>query len=142
MSTKLLFTCVNDLTDQSLIEIDEHLVQYVEKLQEIVATAAQPCNVFQIPDGQTRDVKLMIEYLTIFHEKPKSDEFSYQLQNWEREFVASHITSNELAAGTVLADKLKCKVWLSVCCKVIASKIRGKTPDEIRTFFGLVDDLT
>ncbi len=143
MSTKLIFRCVDDLIDPSLIEMDEHLLLYVDKLKEIVATAAQPCNVFQIPDYQTRDVKLMIEYLTIFHETPKEDEFSYQLQDWEREFENSHDISNELLfSGTVMANKLKCKAWLNFCCKVIANKIKGKSPDEIRATFGLLDDLT
>lgn len=61
--------------------------------------------------------------------------------SWDVEFVAKFekLKLFELANAS---NYLNCKMLLEVVCKTIAGNIKGQSPEFIREYFGLEDDLT
>ncbi|CAA7048222.1 unnamed protein product [Microthlaspi erraticum] len=84
-----------------------------------------------VPDADADDV-------AVADPSPSSVE---ELKEWDDDFI------NEMDQATLLdvcqaADYLSTPKLLDLTCKAVAEMIRGKTPDEMRAFFRIVNDFT
>ena len=62
------------------------------------------------------------------------------LDAWDEEFLkVDQVTLYEILSA---ANYLNIKTLLNISCKKIAGMIRGKSVDELRAYFGALDDLT
>ncbi|RKP14078.1 E3 ubiquitin ligase complex SCF subunit sconC [Piptocephalis cylindrospora] len=63
-----------------------------------------------------------------------------EIEPWDRDFIGS---KQEVIFELILAaNYLDIRSLLELGCKVIASQIKGKTPEQIRETFGIVNDFT
>jgi S-phase kinase-associated protein 1 len=62
------------------------------------------------------------------------------VQEWYATFI--DVDQEIVLELTLAANYLEIKPLLDLTCATVASKIKGKTPEEIRTQFGLVNDFT
>lgn len=74
-------------------------------------------------------------------EKPlKSNNMSEVVQSWYAEFV--NVEQVMLFELILAANYMDIKPLLDLTCATVASMIKGKTPDDIRTTFNIQNDFT
>ena len=94
----------------------------------------------------------LVPYLNQWVEKHVDTEFPEPEKNvpknsditdeWDVEYL-KQFPNNEVLFALILAvNFLDCKPFLDLLCKHVASKIKGKSPEEIRTIFNIVNDFT
>jgi S-phase kinase-associated protein 1 len=64
------------------------------------------------------------------------------VQDWYANFVGNGIDQEVLCELTIAANSLDIKPLLDLTCATVASMIKGKTPEEIRETFNIVNDFT
>lgn len=62
------------------------------------------------------------------------------VDDWDKEFL--HVDQEMLYEIILAANYLNIRPLLDAGCKVVAEMIRGKTPEEIRRTFNIVNDFT
>lgn len=73
-------------------------------------------------------------------QQKKEDSLTAPMSQWDTDFCK--LEDSDLFALTLAANFLDIKGLLDICCKTIASYIKGKTPDEIRKRFNIVNDFS
>nr|QKV43681.1 SKP1-like protein [Dianthus caryophyllus] len=68
------------------------------------------------------------------------DDANKELQNWDKEFL--EVDQDTLFDLILAANYLNIKSLLDLTCKTVADMMRGKTPEEIRKTFHIVNDYT
>ena len=74
----------------------------------------------------------VLEYCQHYLENPKSD--------WDVAFC--QVSQEDLFGIIRAANYLDIKTLLNMTCSVVANMIKGKTPEEIRTQFGIENDFS
>ena len=81
-------------------------------------------------------------YIFLFpmHQPLKSANMSEVVQEWYANFVA--VDQEVLFELILAANYMDIKPLLDITCATVASMIKGKTPEEIRQHFNIVNDFT
>jgi S-phase kinase-associated protein 1 len=89
-------------------------------------------------------LKKFIDYVTWYtentHPEQPESKIDYILDEWESAFC--NMEHEKLFELILVANYLDVKPMLDATCKTVADKIKGKTPEEIRQTFGIVNDFT
>ncbi|CAE7485931.1 scon-3 [Symbiodinium microadriaticum] len=101
-----------------------------------------------LPNVKTPILAKVIEFLEHYKanpmneiEKPlKSSNMSEVVQEWYSNFVA--VEQDVLFELILAANYMDIKPLLDITCATVASMIKGKTPEEIRQHFNIVNDFT
>lgn len=101
-----------------------------------------------LPNVKAAVLKKVIEFCTHYKteamtdiEKPlRSAVMSEVVQQWYSDFV--NIEQSLLFELILAANYMDIKPLLDLTCATVASMIRGKTPEEIRSTFNIVNDFT
>jgi len=105
-------------------------------------------NEIPVPNVKTSVLKKVIEYMR-YHvdnpareiEKPlKSANMSEVVSQWDADFV--DVDQEVLFELILAANYMDVKPLLDLCCARVASMIKGKTPEQIRRTFNIVNDFT
>lgn len=126
----------------------------VAKTSELVKTMIDE----DAEDGETQEIPLpnvtslvlckVIEFLNHHEKEPmveiekplKSQEMKEVVSEWDAAFV---MVEQELLFELILAaNYMDIKPLLDLTCAKVASMIKGKTPEEIRKTFNIVNDFT
>lgn len=81
-------------------------------------------------------------------EKLEEDERFKPLKGWDLEFINRFAPKSEVGKESdltkivIAANYLDIKSLLDIACKRFASYIKGKTTEEIREIFGIINDFT
>lgn len=106
--------------------------------------------VVPLPNITSTDLTFVIDYLYHFADgstepteipKPLPDAELNFLSEWEKQFLDS-LDQYQLFQVILGADYLNIPSLLDLTCAKIASFIKGKTPEEIRQMFNIVNDFT
>lgn len=77
----------------------------------------------------------LVEPMTEIEKPLKSDQMSKVVNEWYATYVDA--LEHELLFEIMkAANYMDCKPLLGLCCATVASKIKGKTPEEVRATFG------
>lgn len=87
-----------------------------------------------LPEVDGKTFAKVVEYCQHYTDKKEVDE------EWDSEFCK--MENSELFTIILAANYLENKQLLDSCCTAVANMIKGKTPDEIRTLFGIEKDFT
>ena len=71
-------------------------------------------------------------------EKPLKGEFNECVNEWELSFI--DLENEDLFDLMMAANFMEIKALLNLTCAKVASKIKGKNPDEAREAVGVVND--
>lgn len=97
----------------------------------------------------TKTLKLVIDFMEYRHkngkmneiEKPLSGHLGTIVSEWDYEFI-SKLDQETLFEVILGANYLNVQELLDLSCAQVASMIKGKTPEEIRQTFNIVNDFT
>lgn len=96
--------------------------------------------VIPIPNVNGKILAKVIEFCD-YHVKAggegKSDD---EVKAWDAEFTK--VDQGTLFELILAANYLNIKTLLDLTCQTVANMIKGKTPEEIRKTFGIVNDFT
>jgi len=101
-----------------------------------------------LPNVKSTILALVIEFMNHYEsekmteiEKPlKSANMAEVVQDWYAKFVA--VEQETLFELILAANYMDIKPLLDLTCATVASMIKGKTPEEIRKTFNIVNDFT
>ena len=101
-----------------------------------------------LPDVKTSILSKVLEFLTHYKgepmtdiEKPlKSSNMNDDVQKWYADFV--NVEKEILFELILAANFMDIPPLLELSCATVASMIKGKTPEEIRQHFNIVNDFT
>jgi len=101
-----------------------------------------------LPDVKTSILSKVLEFLTHYKgepmtdiEKPlKSSNMNDDVQKWYADFV--NVEKEILFELILAANFMDITPLLELSCATVASMIKGKTPEEIRQHFNIVNDFT
>ncbi|KAF8891310.1 Skp1 family, dimerization domain-containing protein [Infundibulicybe gibba] len=125
------FTTDKDIVERSIL---------IKNMLEDVGESDQP---IPLPNVSSSVLKKVLEYCEHHRGEPIPTNDSEQSQDetrkrttdiseWDQKFIAIILAANYLDI----------KSLLDVGCKTVANMIKGKTPDEIRKLFNIVNDFT
>lgn len=96
---------------------------------------------------ESETLKKVISYCEYHHkekaveiEKPLKD-FKDSVCDWDFNFVNVEFEPT-LKKMMMAANYINCKDMLDLCCAKVATMIKGKSPEEIRALFDIVNDFT
>ena len=119
----------NDISSAILSKVIDFLQHYeiepmaeIEKVIFIFHTTNQPFNFFFQP----------LRFANI----------GDGVQEWYANFVGNGLDQEVLFELILAANYMDIKPLLDLTCATVASMVKGKTPEEIRTTFNIVNDLT
>lgn len=110
-------------------------------------------NSIPLPNVAASTYQLVLDYCTHHHENPTppivssetpqtTESLAAIVGEFDNAFVGKMDSNAVLFEVMLAANYLDIKPLLDVCCKAVAAQIRGKTPEEIRKAFNIVNDFT
>ncbi len=105
-------------------------------------------NEIPLPNVKSSVLKKIIEYMKYHQDNPareiekplKSANMSEVVSQWDADFV--DVDQEVLFELILAANYMDVKPLLDLCCAKVASMIKGKTPEQIRRTFNIVNDFT
>jgi S-phase kinase-associated protein 1 len=112
--------------------------------------------VIPIPNVNGKTLKYVIQYMEHHHnnkaepiEKPLKGKIEEFISEWDKKFLYTDLVKDgnemqhELLIDCIMAANfLNIKDMLDLTCACVASMIKGKTPEQIRTLFNIENDFT
>ena len=112
--------------------------------------------VIPVPNVSGRTLKYVLEYVEHHYnnkadpiEKPLKTKIEDVVSEWDKAFLFTDLVKNhdekqhELLIDVIMAANfLNIKDLLDLTCATVASMIKGKTPEQIRTLFNIENDFT
>jgi S-phase kinase-associated protein 1 len=92
------------------------------------------------PMNEIAKVRIFFFFSVIFCQPLKSANMSEVVQEWYATFVG--VDQEVLFELILAANYMDIKPLLDLTCATVASMIKGKTPEEIRKHFNIVNDFT
>ncbi|XDT33416.1 Skp1 family, dimerization domain [Nakaseomyces glabratus] len=133
----LLKNYLNDMHESSLDDEDEEQDEDEDEDDEIV---------MPVPNVRSSVLQKVIEWAEHHRDSNFPDEDdddsrkSAPVDAWDREFLK--VDQEMLYEIILAANYLNIKPLLDAGCKVVAEMIRGRSPEEIRRTFNIVNDFT
>ncbi|KAF9263039.1 E3 ubiquitin ligase SCF complex, Skp subunit [Marasmius fiardii PR-910] len=105
---------------------------------------------FPVPNVSSAVLETVIEYCehhrggplpTLDADQGQSHRYGEDISEWDRDFIARY-DSEMLFEIILAANFLDIKPLLDLGCKTVANMIKGKTPEEIRRLFNIINNFT
>lgn len=137
-------------SDKQIFEVEIDILKLSDTLKNLLEELGEPASAETIPvpnvDGAT--LKRVIQYLRHHAteppreiEKPLTHDLKDVVSPWDFEFVS--FGDDQCVFQLILAaNYLNVKPLLELACAWVASQMRGKTTEQIRERFGIVNDFT
>jgi S-phase kinase-associated protein 1 len=132
------------------------VAQDVVKLSEIVKVMCddnadeddEDTKDFPLPMVKSAVLAKVIEFMKHYKEEPmseiekplKSSNMQEVVQDWYAQFI--NVEQETLFELILAANYMDIKPLLDLTCATVASLIKGKTPEEIRKTFNIINDFT
>ncbi|KAL5717908.1 suppressor of kinetochore protein mutant [Ranunculus cassubicifolius] len=137
-TTKKMITLTS--ADGQCFEVEESVVSASETIKNIIEDDCSDSGI-PIPNVTGSILAKVIEYckkhVGVEDAHANKDE---ELKNWDAEFMK--IDQAVLFDLIMAANYLNVKGLLDLSCQTVADMIKGKTPEEIRKTFNIVNDFT
>ena len=136
-------------SDNQKIEIDTESAQKSLLLKGLIADFNAQQEPIQLPDIKYDILKKVVDYLTYYKDKNPKDipkpmpsaNLSEVIDEWDVKFINSIELDNVFDLINA-ANYMDIPSLLDLACAKIASLMKGKTSQEIRTMFNIECDLT
>lgn len=119
--------------DGQTFQVEEKTVFQCETIKNLVEDGlASSGGEIPLTEVNGKTFTKVVQYCLYYKNKEEVD------QEWDNEFCK--MEQSELFNTILAANWLDNKKLLDTCCTAVANMIKGKTPNEIRTMFGIVKD--
>ncbi|CAG8523803.1 12349_t:CDS:2 [Ambispora leptoticha] len=134
--------------DEKVYKVDVAVASRSILLKNMIEDVGESDQAIPLPNVDEKVLKKVLEWCEhhINDPLPTSDEESQRRHNhaeiddWDQKFL--NVEQDLLFEIILAANYLDIKPLLDVGCKTVANMIKGKTPDEIRKMFNIVNDFT
>jgi len=134
-------------SEGSTFEVDREIAEKSVLLKNMLEDVGESDNSIPLPNVTGPILQKVIEWAT-YHKNdppPQPDEDLKQkvtddIEEWDLEFC--RVDQGTLFELILAANYLDIKPLLDLTCKTVANMIKGKTPEEIRKTFNIVNDFT
>jgi S-phase kinase-associated protein 1 len=136
---------VKQMLDEDQLEDEEAQEMPLLNIKStILAKVIEYCQYYlHNPMNEIEKVRFPL-YLTclflLLHQPLKSVSMSEVVQEWYANYIS--VDRETLFELTLAANYMDVKPLLDLCCATTASLIKGKTPEEIRRQFNIVNDFS
>lgn len=130
---------INCIKDGTTFDMPLESAKYCQTIVGLIEDAGTDS---QIPIANPSINGPMMEKIIAFLEFQRKEDkgTEEEQQKWLDDFFKVEI--GELINVTKATNYLDCKVMFDAACMQVASKIKGKTPSEIREVFGIKQEFT
>ncbi|BFG20857.1 hypothetical protein CerSpe_071310 [Prunus speciosa] len=138
-------------SDDEIFEVEEAVAVQSQTIKHMVEDNCAN-NAIPLPNVTSSTLAKVIEYCKKHHEEEYCKKYHEEeaaangenreeiLKNWDAMFV--NVDQSILFALILAANYLNIKSLLNLTCQVAADMIKGKTPEEIRKTFNIMNDFT
>ncbi|KAF9605870.1 hypothetical protein IFM89_021267 [Coptis chinensis] len=129
-------------SDGEKFEIEETVAMESITIKNIIDDGAIDTGI-PLPNVMAPVLSKVIEYCKHHVDNPskiEDREVDDELKKWDKEFV--QVDQNMLFDLILAANYLNIKGLLDLTCSTVADMMKGKTPEEIRNTFHIVNDYT
>ncbi|BFG20856.1 hypothetical protein CerSpe_071300 [Prunus speciosa] len=129
-------------SDDEIFEVEEAVAVQSQTIKHMVEDNCAN-NAIPLPNVTSSTLAKVIEYCKKHHEEEEAANGENReeiLKNWDAMFVK--VDQSILFALILAANYLNIKSLLDLTCQVAADMIKGKTPEEIRKTFNIMNDFT
>ena len=134
-----------------LVSVDVEVAKMSNLLGNMLSdNAADMDEPIPVPNVKTAILQKVMDYCKHHKENRSTDEISKPLRSnnllecgvseWDNNFIS--MEQEQLFEVILAANYLDIKTLLDLACAKVAAMIKGKTPEEIRSQFGIVNDFT
>ncbi|OVA10206.1 SKP1 component [Macleaya cordata] len=135
MSMKKVITLKS--SDGDTFDVDEAVAVESETIKQMIEDGCADGSI-PLPNVTGNILAKVIEYCKKHVETSKEE--GEDLKEWDAEFVK--VDQGTLFNIILAANYLNIKNLLDLTCQTVADMIKGKTPEEIRRTFNIVNDFT
>lgn len=126
-------------SDHQVFQIESRVACRSETVKNMVGDCGTADSI-PLPNVSSAVLSKVIEYFK-YHDEAETNKTSVDdIAAWNKQFL--EMEDEILFALIVGANYLDAKQLLDCTCKAVADEIKGKTPEEIRTRFNIVNDFT
>jgi S-phase kinase-associated protein 1 len=128
--------------------VDRDIAEQSVLLKNMLEDVGESENAIPLPNVTGPILQRVIEWCTHHRNDPaptqdddtKQQKTSDDIEEWDAEFVK--VDQGTLFELILAANYMDIKPLLDLTCKTVANMIKGKTPEEIRKTFNIVNDFT
>ncbi|OVA04037.1 SKP1 component [Macleaya cordata] len=125
-------------SNNGIFDVDEAVALETQTIKHMIENCCAD-NGIPLPNVTCNILAKVIEYCKK-HVETSSNEEDEDLKAWDAEFV--NVDQGTLFDLKLAANYLDIKNLLDLTCQTVADMIKGKTPEEIRQTFNIVNDFT
>lgn len=141
--------CTFASKDGEMFTADRNNMKLNHLIMEMYSDDVDNDMIIPLPNVSSKDLKRVIDFCDYFHinpmkniEKPlKSTSLEECVAKWYSDFI-NLPTKEEVFSMVMAANYLDNRPLLELCCAKVATYIKGRTPEEIRTVFDIENDFT
>ncbi|KAF5175504.1 Skp1-like protein [Thalictrum thalictroides] len=128
-------------SDGDAFEVEETVILQSQTIKHMIEDDCAD-NGIPLPNVTSKILAKVIEYCKEHVEEDNQDESAEKkdLKLWDAEFVK--VDQATLFDLILAANYLNVKSLLDLTCQTVADMIKGKTPEEIRQTFNIINDFT
>ncbi|XP_050233936.1 SKP1-like protein 1B [Mercurialis annua] len=123
-------------SDGETFEVEQTVASVSETIKLMIEDGCAG-DVIPVPNVTGKILSLVIEYAEKHNGTADANE---DIKRWDSDFIK--VDQNVLFDLIMAANYLNMKGLLELTCQTVADMIKGKTPEEIRKTFNIVNDFT
>ncbi|XP_050262234.1 SKP1-like protein 1B [Quercus robur] len=128
-------------SDGEIFEVEETVAMESQTIKSLIEDDCAN-NTIPLPNVTSRILSLVIQYCKehTSSSDSNSSKSNEELKAWDTQFI--NVDQNVLFDLIMAANYLNVKGLLDLTCQTVADMIKGKTPEQIRAIFNIVNDFT
>ncbi|KAH9977375.1 ubiquitin-protein ligase [Lactifluus volemus] len=133
-------------SDNEQFVVDKDVAQHSALLKPFAENDSGSDQPVPLPNISSSVLKKVLEYCEHYRgvqpatTDPEAQNFTTNLNEWDKKFMA--VDQEMLFEIILAANYLDIKPLIDVGCKTVANMIKGKTPEEIRKLFNIINNVT
>ncbi|KAG8954698.1 hypothetical protein FRC04_011131 [Tulasnella sp. 424] len=138
-------------SDGEKFKVDKEVAERSVLIKNMIEDVGESDNPIPLPNVNASVLRKVLEYcehhrgdpLPAADADPSNDDNrkrATEISDWDQKFI--QVDQEMLFEIILAANYMDIKPLLDVGCKTVANMIKGKTPEEIRKLFNIVNDFT
>ncbi|KIM77970.1 hypothetical protein PILCRDRAFT_824953 [Piloderma croceum F 1598] len=133
-------------SDDVLFEVDREIAERSSVIRQMLEVIGEQDQEIPLPNVSSDVLEKVLEYCEYYRGEPLDVQTTYtekrttNISRWDQKFIT--VDQGMLFEIILAANFLDIKSLLDLGCKTVANMIKGKTAEEIRKLFNIVNDFT